>query len=105
LCENLGSLFAIAGYNRIKYVSVCLFNNRAQGDCGVKVERVQVICPACGLQVEAMVRDSRVKGYCAIAQKFVDFLIETPRTVQARVEKTAAPAPIRDSKGRFIKKQ
>jgi len=70
----------------------------------VNTKRVQVICPACGLQVEAMVRDDRVKGYCAIAQKFVDFLIETPRTVEARVEKPAAPAPMRDSKGRFIKR-
>ena len=43
----------------------------------VKLERVQVICPACGQQVEAVATDGRVKGYCAVARQNVDFLIET----------------------------
>ena len=43
----------------------------------LKLERVQVICPACGQQVEAVAKDGRVKGYCAAARQSVDFLIET----------------------------
>ncbi len=43
----------------------------------VKLEPVQVICPACGQQVEAVATDGQVKGYCAIAKQDVDFLIET----------------------------
>jgi len=43
----------------------------------VKLERVQVICPACGQQVEAVATDGQVKGYCAVARQSVDFLIET----------------------------
>jgi hypothetical protein len=41
------------------------------------MELLKVICPACGQQVEAVARDGRVKGYCAIAKQYVDFLIET----------------------------
>ena len=40
------------------------------------MELLKVICPACGQQVEAMARDGRVKGYCAIAKQYVDFLVE-----------------------------
>jgi len=54
----------------------------------VKPERVQVICPACGQQVEAIATDGRVKGYCAVAKRYVDFLIEIQ---------------LRDSRGCFIK--
>ena len=43
----------------------------------VKLERVLVICPGCGQQVEAVARDGKVKGYCAVARQFVDFLAET----------------------------
>ena len=43
----------------------------------LKLERVQVICPACRQQVEAVASDGRVKGYCAVARQSVDFLIET----------------------------
>ena len=39
----------------------------------LKLERVQVICPACGQQVEAVATDGRVKGYCAAAKQNVDF--------------------------------
>ena len=41
------------------------------------MELLKVICPACGQQVEAVARDGRVKGYCAIAKQYVDFLIGT----------------------------
>jgi endogenous inhibitor of DNA gyrase (YacG/DUF329 family) len=43
----------------------------------VKVERLVVKCPACGQQVEAVARDGRVKGYCAVTKQHVDFQIET----------------------------
>jgi len=43
----------------------------------VQLERVQVICPACGQQVEAVASDGQVKGYCTVAKQYVDFLIET----------------------------
>jgi len=43
----------------------------------VKLERVWVICPACGQQFEAVASDGRVKGYCAVARQSVDFLAET----------------------------
>ncbi len=39
----------------------------------LKLERVQVICPACGQQVEAVATDGRVKEYCAAAKQNVDF--------------------------------
>ena len=50
------------------------------GEIGmVKLERVQITCPACGQQVEAVASDGRVKGYCAVANKSVDFLMEIQR--------------------------
>ena len=49
------------------------------GEGVLKLERVQVICSACGQRVEAVVTDGRVKGYCAVAKQFVDFPIETQR--------------------------
>ena len=39
----------------------------------LKLERVTVICPACGQKVEAVARDGWVKGYCAVAKQYVDF--------------------------------
>ncbi|GAI11162.1 unnamed protein product [marine sediment metagenome] len=45
----------------------------------VKLERVQVVCPACGQQVEAVATDGRIKGYCAVVKQYVDLLIETQR--------------------------
>ena len=42
-----------------------------------KRELFKVICTACGQQVEAVAWDGRVKGYCTIANQYVDFLIET----------------------------
>ena len=43
----------------------------------LKLARVQVICSACGQQVEAVARAGQVKGYCAVAKQHVDFPIET----------------------------
>lgn len=31
----------------------------------VQLEWIQVICPPCGEQVEAVAKDGQVKGYCA----------------------------------------
>ncbi len=69
----------------------------------MKVERFQVICPACGQQVEAVARDGRIYGYCAIAKKSVNFLIEKQCTVETKAEIPAGLTPMRDSRGRFIK--
>ena len=72
----------------------------------VKLDLLKVTCPACGQQVEAVVRDGRVKGYCAISKKYVDFQVEKQRPTEAKIEMFARPAPIRagrDSRGRFIK--
>ena len=71
----------------------------------VKVDMLKVICPACGQQVEAVARDGRVKGYCAIAKKYVDFEIEKRCTTETKTGMSVRPAPIRagrDSRGRFI---
>ena len=51
----------------------------------LKLERVRGICPAYGQQVEAIARDGRVKGYCAVAKQFVDFVIETQLAPQSVV--------------------
>jgi len=64
---------------RIKLKSVQVGPKKLIGGGILKPERVQVICPACGEQVEAVASDGRVKGYCAIAKRYVDFLIETKR--------------------------
>jgi len=40
------------------------------------MELLKVICPACGKQITAVVRDGRVRGYCATAQQYVDFSVE-----------------------------
>ena len=72
----------------------------------VKLERVRVICPACGQQVEAVASDGRVKGYCAIAKQSVDFPVEKQRTTETKAEMSAGLSPMRegrDSKGHFIK--
>jgi len=54
----------------------------------MKLERVQVVCPACGQKVEAAVRDGRVKGYCTIAKQYMDFEIKIPiKRTQSDVSK------------------
>jgi endogenous inhibitor of DNA gyrase (YacG/DUF329 family) len=78
-----------------------------------KLELLKVICPACGQQVEAIARDGRVKGYCAIANQSVDFLIETQRiligehpTAETKAKISAGFTPMRegrDSRGHFVK--
>ena len=52
----------------------------------VKLERVRVTCPACGELLEAVARDGRVKGYCAIGRQRVDFLVEEQR-IQGHIGK------------------
>ena len=82
-----------------------------RGGIGVMTtERVQATCPARGEQVAAVAVAGRVKGYCAVARWYVDFPIETQPapTVKRPIDETepktsAAPAPGRDSRGRFIK--
>ncbi len=70
------------------------------------MERFQVMCPACGQQVEAVARDGRVQGYCANAKQSVDFLIEKQHTTETKAEMSAGLAPMRagrDSRGHFVK--
>ena len=50
-------------------------NSMLIGGGAVKVDRVQVTCPACGEQVEAIAKNGQVKGYCAIAMQYVDFRV------------------------------
>jgi len=50
---------------------------RVIGGGVLKLERVRVVCPACRQEVEAVASDRRVKGYCTIARRFVDFVIGT----------------------------
>jgi endogenous inhibitor of DNA gyrase (YacG/DUF329 family) len=72
----------------------------------VKPERVQVVCPACGHRVEAVVSDGRVKGYCAITKQTVNFLIEEQRINETEAERSKVVTPVRanrDSRGRFVK--
>ena len=63
----------------------------------VKLERVRVICPACGQQVEAVATDGRVKGYCTVAKQHVDFPIETQPGIttprDSEVSRTSAEQP------------
>ena len=52
--------------------------NRLRNSEGlVELERVRVRCPGCGRQVEAVARDGRIVGYCAVARRYVDFVAET----------------------------
>jgi len=76
---------------------------RVIGGGVLKLERVQVICPACGQQVEAVAKDGQAKGYCVVAKQYVDFPIETQRAVETKAEIPAGPTPMRDSRVRFVK--
>jgi len=42
----------------------------------LRLIRLQVTCPACGEQVIATAVGGRVKGYCAVARRYVDFPVE-----------------------------
>jgi len=66
----------VSGRAKLKLVEV---GPKVISEGVLKLERVQVICPACGQQVEAVAWDGQVKGYCAVARQYVDFLIETQR--------------------------
>jgi DNA polymerase II large subunit len=69
-------------------------------------ERVQVMCPACGQRVEAVVSDGRVKGYCAVAKRPVNFRVEEQRIIETGAEMSKGVTPVkadRDSKGRFVR--
>jgi len=88
-------------------------HNEIRGEVKViKRERIQVVCPACGQQVEAVVWDGQVKGYCAVGNQFVDFRIETRHVPMDKQPATEPKAEIsastprradRDSKGHFVK--
>ena len=68
------------------------------------MEKVTVICPACGQQVDAVANDGRVKGCCSVAKKYVDFLVETQRVAKNKAKISNTPTKKdRDSKGRFAK--
>ncbi|HUU62344.1 MAG TPA: hypothetical protein VMX96_00240 [Dehalococcoidia bacterium] len=47
------------------------------GGGAVKTDCVQVICPACQQKVKAIARNGQVKGYCAVARRYVDFRVKT----------------------------
>jgi hypothetical protein len=38
---------------------------------------IKMTCPACGQRVEAVVRDDRIYGYCAVVKRYVDFPVST----------------------------
>jgi len=66
----------------------------------VKLEGIQVICPACGQQVEAVATDGQVKGYCTVAKQHVSFLVETQPGIttprDSEVSSTSAEQPWQD---------
>ena len=43
----------------------------------IRREQVSIICPACGQKVKAIASDGKVKGYCAVARQYVEFLANT----------------------------
>ena len=90
-----------------------MVGSRERGETAViKRERIQVVCPACGQQVEAVAWDGWVKGYCAVGKQFVDFRIQTQHVLIEKQPATEPKAEIsaaaprrtgRDSKGHFVK--
>ncbi|MBA7579651.1 hypothetical protein ES708_21523 [subsurface metagenome] len=63
---------------KLKLKLVPVVPKEVRGAIGlVKLERVQVICPACGQQVKAVASGGQVKGYCTVARQYVDFQVET----------------------------
>jgi len=69
----------------------------------VALKRCQVTCPACGQQVEAVARDGQVKGYCTVAEQYVDFSI-TPE-IAAPIGSAAGTAGIRAKISAAMKKR
>ncbi|GAH87318.1 unnamed protein product, partial [marine sediment metagenome] len=61
----------------------------------VKLERVRVRCPGCGEEVEAVAADGRVKGYCAVARRYVDFVAET-QPICIGKNPAAETSPVKD---------
>ena len=43
----------------------------------IRREQVSILCPACNQKVEAIASDGKVKGYCAVARQYVEFLAKT----------------------------
>ena len=86
--------------------SLAVRNEIRQGVEVVRRQRVRVVCPACGEQIEAVANNGRVKGYCAVGKRFVDFPIESRDMVETSAESLAELTSIRagrDSKGHFLK--
>jgi len=67
------------------------------------MERVQVICPACGQQVEAVARDGQVTGYCGVAKQHVNFEIQLTRENRSSATELTQVREGRDSRGHFVK--
>jgi len=65
----------------------------------LQLERVQVICPACGQQVAAIATDGRVKGYCTVAEQYVEFPITPGSAAPMGLQGTA---DTRAKKGRTL---
>jgi len=59
----------------------------------VQLERVWVTCPGCGEEVLAVARDGRVRGFCGVARRYVNFLAETQRIGK---NPTAETSPVKD---------
>lgn len=97
----------------VKLKRVPVVRREVLGGVGVvNLQRVRVICPACGQQVEAVARDGQVKGYCAVNNQSVDFLAETypvpmeHPTAETKAKISAELTQVRegrDSSGRFVK--
>jgi len=83
----------VSGRAKLKLVRV---GPKVISQGALKLERVQVICPGCGQQVEAIATDGQVKGYCTVARQYVDFLIDAQRvptgkhfTAETRAKRSA----------------
>jgi len=59
----------------------------------VRLSRSWIVCPGCGEKVEAIASDGRVKGYCAISRRRVDFAAETQRIGKNPAAETS---PVKD---------
>jgi len=70
-------------------------NRFMNSEGSVKVERVRVICPGCGQKVEAVASDGRVRGYCAVARRYVEFVAET-QPICIGKNPAAETSPVKD---------